>query len=33
MSGSALSALPILAVFLLFSRQIISGLTQGAVKG
>jgi len=33
MSGSALSALPILVVFLLFSRQIISGLTQGAVKG
>lgn len=33
MSGSTLSALPILAAFLLFSKQIVSGLTQGAVKG
>ena len=33
MLGTALSLLPLVAVFLGFSKQIISGLTAGAVKG
>ncbi|MBN1241153.1 MAG: carbohydrate ABC transporter permease [Spirochaetales bacterium] len=33
MLGTALSLLPMMAIFLVFSRQIISGLTAGAVKG
>jgi multiple sugar transport system permease protein len=33
MLGTALSLLPLVVVFLAFSRQIISGLTAGAVKG
>jgi multiple sugar transport system permease protein len=33
MVGNALTLLPLLIVFMLFSRQIISGLTAGAVKG
>jgi len=33
MVGNALTLLPLLLVFLFFSRQIISGLTAGAVKG
>ncbi len=33
MFGTALSVLPILIVFLLFAKQIISGLTAGALKG
>jgi len=32
MAASSISALPILAIFLVFQRQIISGLTKGAVK-
>jgi len=31
--GNALTLLPLLVIFMLFSRQIISGLTAGAVKG
>lgn len=33
MAGASLGALPTLAVFLLFQRQIVAGLTQGALKG
>ncbi len=33
MVGNALTLLPLLIVFMLFSRQIIAGLTAGAVKG
>ncbi|MYD11287.1 MAG: carbohydrate ABC transporter permease [Chloroflexi bacterium] len=33
MAASLLSTLPILAVFVLMQRQIIAGLTQGAVRG
>jgi len=32
MAASSISALPILAIFLVFQRQIISGLTKGALK-
>ncbi|MFW6006249.1 MAG: carbohydrate ABC transporter permease [Candidatus Bipolaricaulota bacterium] len=32
MAASSISALPILAIFLVFQRQIISGLTKGAIK-
>jgi multiple sugar transport system permease protein len=31
--GNALTVLPLMIVFLLFSKQIISGLTAGAIKG
>ncbi len=33
MVGNALTLLPLLVVFMIFSRQIISGLTAGAIKG
>ncbi|MCK4548008.1 MAG: carbohydrate ABC transporter permease [Candidatus Eisenbacteria sp.] len=33
MAGSVLSVIPVLVVFFLFQRQIVSGLTAGAVKG
>jgi multiple sugar transport system permease protein len=33
MIGNALTLLPLLVVFMFFSRQIIAGLTAGAVKG
>ena len=33
MAGSFLSTLPIMIVFLLMQRQIIAGLTQGAIRG
>jgi len=33
MAGSMIASLPVVAAFLLFQRQILSGLTQGAVKG
>ena len=33
MAGSTISALPMLAVFLIFQRQIIEGITAGAEKG
>jgi len=33
MAGSFLSTVPILAVFLLMQRQIIAGLTRGAIRG
>lgn len=33
MLGTALSLVPLIVVFVLFSRQIIEGLTAGAVKG
>lgn len=33
MLGNALTLLPLMIMFILFSRQIISGLTAGAVKG
>jgi multiple sugar transport system permease protein len=33
MLGNALTILPLLLIFLFFSKQIISGLTAGAVKG
>lgn len=33
MMGNALSILPLIIVFIFFSRQIISGLTAGSVKG
>ena len=33
MVGNALTLLPLLIVFMIFSRQIISGLTAGAIKG
>jgi len=33
MVGNALTLLPLLVLFLFFSRQIISGLTAGAIKG
>jgi ABC-type glycerol-3-phosphate transport system permease component len=32
MLGTALSLVPLIAVFVAFSRQIIAGLTAGAVK-
>jgi multiple sugar transport system permease protein len=33
MVGNALTLLPLLIVFVFFSKRIISGLTAGAVKG
>lgn len=33
MAGSMIAALPVIILFLIFQRKIISGLTQGAVKG
>ena len=33
MAGSMIASLPVLIAFLLFQKHIISGLTQGAVKG
>jgi ABC-type glycerol-3-phosphate transport system permease component len=33
MAGVALAILPVLIVFLIAQRQIIAGLTSGAVKG
>jgi ABC-type glycerol-3-phosphate transport system permease component len=33
MAGVALAILPVLIVFLVAQRQIIAGLTSGAVKG
>lgn len=33
LSGTALGTLPILAVFALFGRRIIGGITEGVVKG
>jgi len=33
MAGSVIASLPIILVFLIFQKQIISGLTKGAVKG
>jgi multiple sugar transport system permease protein len=33
MAGSVLSVVPVLTVFFLFQRQIVSGLTAGAVRG
>lgn len=33
MAGSMIASLPVILAFLLFQRQIISGLTKGAVKG
>lgn len=33
MLGNALTLLPLVVIFMLFSRQIIAGLTAGAVKG
>lgn len=33
MAGASISALPVIALFLVFQRQIIQGMTAGAVKG
>ena len=33
MAGSFLATLPIIIIFLLMQRQIIAGLTQGAIRG
>ncbi len=33
MAGATISALPVIALFLVFQRQIIQGMTAGAVKG
>ena len=33
MAGSSLAAIPVIIVFLLFQRQIVSGLLRGALKG
>jgi sn-glycerol 3-phosphate transport system permease protein len=33
MAGTVIAALPIVAVLLIFQRQLIRGLTAGAVKG
>jgi multiple sugar transport system permease protein len=33
MMGTALSLLPLIVIFAFFSRQIISGLTAGSLKG
>jgi len=33
MAGSVLSVVPVLVVFFLFQRQIVSGLTAGAIRG
>lgn len=33
MAGSMIASLPVIVVFLIFQKQIISGLTRGAVKG
>jgi ABC-type maltose transport system permease subunit len=32
MAGASISALPVLILFLLFSKKIIEGLTAGALK-
>jgi ABC-type maltose transport system permease subunit len=32
MAGASISAVPILALFLIFQKQIIQGLTAGALK-
>jgi ABC-type glycerol-3-phosphate transport system permease component len=32
MAGASISALPVLTVFVFFQRQIIKGLTAGALK-
>ena len=33
MAGSSISALPVIILFLIFQKQIIQGMTAGAVKG
>ena len=33
MAGAALSAIPIVAVFLIFQKSFTQGITMGAVKG
>ena len=33
MAGSFLATLPIIIIFILMQRQIIAGLTQGAIRG
>ena len=33
MTGTTLATLPLLIVFVIFGRQIVAGITQGAVKG
>jgi cellobiose transport system permease protein len=33
MTGTTLATLPLIVVFILFGRQIVSGLMQGALKG
>ena len=33
MAAASLSAIPIVVLFLIFQRQIITGLTRGAIKG
>jgi ABC-type glycerol-3-phosphate transport system permease component len=33
LAGTFMSLLPLLVVFVVFSRQMIAGLTEGAVKG
>ncbi len=33
MAGALLGTLPLLLVFLVFGRQIVGGIMQGAVKG
>jgi multiple sugar transport system permease protein len=32
MAGSTLAVVPVLVIFLIFQRQIVSGITAGAVK-
>jgi multiple sugar transport system permease protein len=32
-AGAAITVLPLLVIFLLYSRKLIDGLTAGAVKG
>jgi multiple sugar transport system permease protein len=32
MAGSAIATIPLLILFVIFSRQLIAGLTSGAVK-
>jgi ABC-type glycerol-3-phosphate transport system permease component len=33
MASASISALPVIALFIIFQRQIIQGMTAGAVKG
>ena len=33
LSGALLASLPVIIVFLIFQRQFVEGLTQGAFKG